>query len=975
MNILRNFSLLLFLFLYQVGHTQLNPKQGQHDNFTYTYFENDPTQLRIYKLENGLTVYISPNDEKPNFQSFIAVKAGSKHDPADNTGLAHYLEHMLFKGTDKFGTSNYEEEKVFLDQIDDFYEKYNSTTDKVLRAKFYQAIDSLSQLASKFSIANEYDRMMQMIGAEGTNAYTWFEETVYVNTIPSNQLENWLKIEAERFRKPVLRIFHTELEAVYEEKNLSLNRDGSKVYEKVMAELFQKHAYGTQTTIGTVEHLKNPSLNKIRAYYEKYYVPNNMAIILVGDLNPEQTIAKIAEHFSYMQAKEVKPLKFKKEDERLENRKFTVIGPEAESVTIAYRLPSIQHKKQYLTEFIFELLSNGKAGLIDQNLITTQKILDASAYNYSLKEHGIAFFEGTPKAGQTLEQVEQLLKEQIEKLKKGDFDESLLKAVADNYAFNQMISLESNDERISSINQVFINELDWGAWLSKAEFVKNISKKEVMNFANTYFTEDHVVVYKKTGEDKNIEQIEKPKITPVNLNRDKISRFAKTIMVSKIESIEPEFIDYKLQLRKKEIKPGLELFTTRNSKNDIFKLYYVFEFGSYSDKQLRYAADLLNLFGTKEKSANDIKIEFYKLACNFDVYVSTEQLYVMLTGPQKNFKPAVEMMESFIENISPDKTIYKDFVDRIIQDRKDGLLNQYFLSQALRNYAYYGKVNPTTFVLSNKELKKTNPVIFTEKIKALKGFEHTIIYYGPEKSDIIEKEILALHKVPEQLKPKPAAYVFNFQNYEKPVVYTADFDMVTANINWIKKSGSYNVEKETVSRLYNEYFGGGMSSLVFQTIRESKALAYSSYAYLSRPTAKEKPYTFYAFIGTQADKMFDAVVSMNQLIEEFPISEQGFETAKKAIKLSIEVQRLRREEAVFSYLAARRMGIDYDIRKDIYTQIDKLSIEEVRMFHNDFVKQFVGAYAILGSSKRIDKAKLAQFGTLKQLKTKDLINY
>lgn len=975
MNMFKTITILLFLFIFQNVFSQFAPKQGQHGKYTYTYFENDPTQLRIYKLENGLSVYISPNDETPRFQSFIAVKAGSKHDPADNTGLAHYLEHMLFKGTDKFGTMAFEKEKVYLDQIDNLYEKYNQSKDQGLRTKIYAMIDSLSQLASQYSIANEYDKMMQHIGAEGTNAYTWFEETVYINNVPSNQLDNWLKIEAERFRNPILRIFHTELEAVYEEKNISLNSDNSKVYEKIMAELFKYHAYGTQTTIGTVEHLKNPSLNKIRAYYQKYYVPNNMAIVIVGNVKPEEAIEKIDANFSYMKPKEIEPLKFRTEEKRTEKRTFTVFGPEAESVSIAYRLPSIQNKNYYLTEIVFSLLSNGKAGLIDKNLVTSQKVLEAYAYQYSLKDHGVAFLGGSPKTGQTLEQVEILLKEQIEKLKIGDFDENLLSAIAENYYFDKVKSYETNSGRIGDITEAFINDLDWQTVLSRYDLMKKVTKEKVMKFANQYFTEDHVVVYKKTGEDKNIEQIEKPKITPINLNRDKMSRFTKTIMVDKVEPLKPEFLEYRLQLRKKELQPGLELFSVRNVKNDLFKLYYVFEFGSHSDKYLDHAASLIELFGIEGKSASEIKKEFYMIACNFSVYVSAEQIYVMLSGPQKNFDNAVKMMENLFHNIQPDKAIYNDYLSRIFQDRKDNLLNQYAISSALRNYAFYGKINPTTYVLTNKELKKTNPEIFTDKIKDLTNYELSIIYYGPEKLDDIEKIIKELHKSPAQLKPKPESYPFRFQEYSKPVVFTANFDMVTANVNWVKKSNDFAPEKTTQARLYNEYFGGGMSSVVFQTIRESKALAYSSYAYFSSPSRKEKPFTFYAFVGTQSDKVFDAINAMNELITELPESDQSFNTAKKSIKSSIEAQRIRNEQVVFNYLSSRRLGIDYDIRKNIYNQIDALTFADLTQFHEDFIRNKTGAYAILGSSKRIDKKKLGQYGTLKQMKTKNLFNY
>jgi predicted Zn-dependent peptidase len=290
-------------------------KQASSNGYTYKFVSNDPMNIRYYTLANGLTVILSANKEKPRLQTLIATKAGSKSDPSDHTGLAHYLEHMLFKGTDKYGSNDWANESKYLDMIDNLYEQYNSTKDEAQRKSIYHNIDSVSGIAAKYAIANEYDKMMTSIGAQGTNAFTSFEQTVYVNDIPSNSIDKWLAIEAERFRKPVFRIFHTELEAVYEEKNRGLDNDGDKVFETLFASLFKKHNYGIQTTIGTIEHLKNPSLKAIREYFYNNYVPNNMAVIMVGDINPDEIIAKIDKSFGYMKPKPVAEYKFLPEEE------------------------------------------------------------------------------------------------------------------------------------------------------------------------------------------------------------------------------------------------------------------------------------------------------------------------------------------------------------------------------------------------------------------------------------------------------------------------------------------------------------------------------------------------------------------------------------------------------------------------------------------------------------------------------------
>ena len=270
---------------------------AQAKDYQYETVKGDMTRTRIYTLDNGLKVYLSVNNEKPRLQTFIAVRTGSKNDPAETTGLAHYLEHLMFKGTTHFGTTNAEAEAPLLEDIKARYERYRLLTDPDQRKQAYHEIDSVSQVAAQYFIPNEYDKLMAAIGAEGTNAFTSNDVTCYTEDIPSNEIENWAKIQSDRFQNMVIRGFHTELEAVYEEYNIYLTNDNDKVISALGKKLTPTHPYGTQTTIGTQEHLKNPSIVNIENYFRKWYVPNNVAICMAGDFDPDKTIAIIDQYF------------------------------------------------------------------------------------------------------------------------------------------------------------------------------------------------------------------------------------------------------------------------------------------------------------------------------------------------------------------------------------------------------------------------------------------------------------------------------------------------------------------------------------------------------------------------------------------------------------------------------------------------------------------------------------------------------
>jgi predicted Zn-dependent peptidase len=372
----------------------------------YDTVANDPLKARIYTLRNGLKVYLSVYKNAPRIQTYIAVKAGSKNDPPHATGLAHYLEHMVFKGTDVYGTKDFQKENEEIKKVENLYEVYRVTKDDTKRKQIYHQIDSISGVAARYAIANEYDKMLAGIGADGTNAYTSFDQTVYVNDIPANQIGNWLKIEAERFRKPVLRLFHTELEAVYEEKNRGLDSDDNKIWEALFAALYRNHTYGTQTTIGTIEHLKNPSMVEINKYYQRYYVPNNMAVIMSGDFDPDQVIKQVDEHFGKFSPRPVPTTVFKAEEPITKKVVKEIKGPNPASVNLAWRFAGEGSAEADLCTMMAGILYNGTAGLMDLNLNQAQKVLSSNNFFYPMKDYSFFAFGGEPKEGQSLEEVE-----------------------------------------------------------------------------------------------------------------------------------------------------------------------------------------------------------------------------------------------------------------------------------------------------------------------------------------------------------------------------------------------------------------------------------------------------------------------------------------------------------------------------------------------------------------------------------------
>lgn len=946
----------------------------KHDKYTYTKVSGDPTNSRWYVLPNGLTVILSPNPEKPRIQTLIATKAGSKNDPHDNTGLAHYLEHMLFKGTDQYGTQDYAKEKVYLDQIGNLYEIYNKTTDSAKRKSIYQAIDSISGLAAKYSIANEYDKLCQSMGAQGTNAFTSVEQTVYVNDIPANMIHKWVELEAERFRNPVLRLFHTELEAVYEEKNISLDSDGEEAYEKLYASLFRKHPYGTQTTIGTVEHLKNPSLVKIRNYYNTYYVPNNMAIIMAGDFDPDLVIAMIDRHFGYMVSKPVPEFKFQMEYPRAKRDSIAVSGPDAANVMMAWRFDGVASEQAKMIRLIDLILNNSKAGLIDLNLVKAQKVLTAGSSPDFMKDYSVHMLTGKPKEGQSLEEVRDLLLEQIDNIKRGNFDTALLKGIVANNMVDQIRKLESNQGIAYSQLDAFVTGRRWIDVLNIDYEMSRITKQQIIDFAKEYYTEGYSIVYKRTGEDTKQEKVEKPHITEVALNRDKTSAFVTDIMEEEADTIYPVFLDFSKDIEH-SIVGNTKLLYKKNTTNQLFTLYYVIDMGRFNDRKLPVALDYLQFLGTDKLSASELSMKFYQLACNFGISTGDKRSYVYLNGPQQNFKEALILFENLLANAKPDQKALDDYTDRILKSRSDSKLNKRAISSALSSYALYGKLNPRTFILGNEEIKALKADELVTIIKGFTRYKHQIMYYGPAEKDKMETMLLAYHRISQTVTIPTTPFDFKPLKPVNNQVYFTHYEMVQAEINWRHAADVFDINTTPLIRAYNEYFGGGMSSVVFQEIRESRALAYSTYSLYNQASEKGKNDILIAYVGTQADKLNDAITAMNGLLNDMPDNEESFNQAKESIISSIDAERINKTEVFFAYLNAADKGVDFDDRKAVYEAIKSIRYADVKAFQEKNVKGQKWLISVVGSKDKISMDDLKKYGDLHIVTLEEIFGY
>ena len=945
--------------------------------YKYETVKGDPMNTRIYTLPNGLKVYMSVNKQTPRIQTYIAVRVGGKNDPAETTGLAHYFEHLMFKGTPNFGTSDYAAEKPLLDEIEQLFEVYRQTDDETERAAIYHRIDSISYEASKIAIPNEYDKLMAAIGANGTNAYTSQDMTVYVEDIPANEVDNWARIEADRFRNPVIRGFHTELETIYEEKNMSLTRDSRKVWETLDAALFPNHPYGTQTVLGTQEHLKNPSITNVRNYHKTYYVPNNMAICLSGDLNPDEVIATIDKYFGDMQPNENLPkLEFKPEEPITEPVVREVYGLEAANVMIGWRLPGGSADPNDVARIASDILHNSQAGLIDLDLNQQQKVLGAYGGFSDRPDYSMFLAGGTPKTGQSLEEVRDLLLGEVARLRAGDFDEKLIEASINNLKLALMQAYEDNDSRADMYVQSFIAGTDWADEVAMIDRMSKITKQDVVDWANRYLGENnYAIVYKRQGEDKNVQKIAAPKITPIVTNRDMQSAFLTEIQQSEVKPIEPVFVDYRKEMAQFDLRDGIHVLYKKNDLNDIFSLQYVFDKGFESDPALELAFNYLGYLGTEAMSAEQIASEMYDIACSFSMRAGSNQSVIRISGLSENMPKAIEIVEGLIAGAEADETILENLKQDLIKSRADAKLNQARNFSALQTYLIYGEEFIRRTTLKNDEILTLRSDELLARVRDLMNKQHEVLYYGPMAQDEVKGLLAESHRAAEVLTPLEKSHP-KMQRTDQSSVVLAQYD---ANqlyyLQYSNRGETFDVANDPEITLYNEYFGGNMNSICFQEMREARGLAYSAAAWIGGPRYADDNYNYIAFIATQNDKMQTAVEAFDEIINQMPESETAFNIAKEAILTRLRTDRTTGVDVLNSYLALRRLGLSEERDRQIFEKVQNMTLEDVKATQLKWVKDRPYTYGILGDIRNLDLNFLKTLGPIKTVSQEEIFGY
>ena len=932
-------------------------------------------EVKELKLSNGMTVWLNEDHSQPKVFGAVVVKAGAKDCP--NTGIAHYFEHIMFKGTDRIGTTDYAAEKPWLDSISAQYDLLSQTKDETTRTRIQKHINELSIKAADYVIPNEYSRLISKYGGSSLNAGTGQDLTYYHNSFLPQFMEQWCWLNSERLMTPVFRGFQGELENVYEEKNRAAD-DMGDVQDKIFKAVFKTQPYA-YPVLGSTENLKNPRLSDMAAFFKKYYVASNMCLILCGDIRPDAALVTLLEKtFGRVQTGPVperrkSPMPVIEAGDRQQIKlPIPLIGAEA----LVFKAPTEYEADANALDLANMLLYNGKAGLLD-SLTNEHKVLVSAAMTAGLDDAAGSAIIVIPNLFGKMKKAEGRVLEQVQQVMDGNFSEEQVEILKQQMLMDAQRELETISSRSQRMVMTFSKGRSWQDVLDKIEGIRRLTKADVVAAARKYYGGNYITLSKKYGTPKK-ETLKQPGYKPVSpKNLDAKSAFALQLEQIPVKDMAVRTVDFGQDIVIKPLNNHVTLYYKDNPVNDVFTFTLRYKDGELHTPALSVLGSCLSQLGTDSLNRQQLGQAWQRIGATMEVVPGDVAFSINLTGPDKQLVPALRLLAHFLRSAKGDQKALKDAKDEDRIDRKSfGKQKDDVLRPAIHRIAY-GERSSYLKQLSRKEVKALKNEDLMALFRELQQYDCELFYCGRQPIEYVAAQ--AQQALPLSQCTKPQADTFRpFLQYDEPVVYF--YHVPKSRQNYIVSYdaiGALPTQEERVKfKLWDEYFGGGMSSVLFQNVREFRSLAYAtggSAFTTSLAQHSDASQGYVTVTGTQADKTLEALSTVDSLLRQLPMKENNLEAARQSVLNDIQ-NNYPTFRTLGKYVANQlRDGYVSDPNTGIARGIPSVTSQDIMQFHQKHVTSNKNRiWIVIGDRKLTDMKALARYGKVVELRKEDV---
>ncbi len=933
-----------------------------------------------YKLDNGLSVYLWEDKNHTDVQGSVLFNVGSYDDPEEFTGLAHYLEHVLFKGTEKIGTLNWEKEKPYYEKIIKLYDQFSDSKDKEERAKIEKEINELSIEAGKYTRTNEFSYLIDGMGGKGLNAYTSYDMTVYLNSFPAYQMEKWLELYSERYMNPVFRSFQAELENVFEEYNLYQDMENTHISDFLHSSIFPGTPYG-RNVIGSAENLKNPRLSKLIEFYQTWYVPENMALVLVGNFDTEKTKELIAKTFAKLPAKKSPTRKKYNVNAFEKSAKYAKKLAYTPRVYWAYQGVPQNHKDEFLLSFCVQLLSNSsKTGLLDK-LTLDGDVLGAAAYLDSRKLDGrvlvvaVPYYDVNQRLFESDKATEKIVMKEVDKIKNGEIEDWLIESVKNEMLREKKLALENPQVKSQMLRNLFIYDLPLDYYNNLPEKIASVTKEDLQRIAKKYLSGNKITVSIQKGKpDKT--KLKKPNIKPVDQQKTGVSEYAKFIQNIPVSEVAEKYNDFN-DVKVVKLYDGIRLHYTKNTENDVFSMNLRYGVGTTKMPKLEYATELMNSAGIMPSTdAQTLRREFSELGGQCRFSVSSNYFNILLLGNEAKLKEICNLMTRQI--------LMPKLDDKQLNQLKGGVYNGRYVEQkepgiqedALLSYAMYGEKSSYLDRLALEDVLNLKRFELTGEIVRATDYELDVFYTGKLSVEELVPLLKANLPLKQNVKPSESPIVKERVTYEKPkILFLPNKNVQQAKVYFYINGKNYTIADDVEYAAFRHYLSGSFNGLLMQEIRESNSMAYTTYGMFSTPPLQNKKSFFLGFVGTQPDKVADAIDLYVKIISDMPQYPDRMENVRTSIKQSYLTDKPSFRNKALVYDAWKKVGYSADPAKVNMEKIKNIQFDEIVKFYEENVKGKPITIVIMSDPKHTDLKQIKKkYGKITKIRTSKIFS-
>jgi predicted Zn-dependent peptidase len=455
-----------------------------------------------HRLANGMKLLMVERHASPTVAAWVRFKVGSVNERSDERGIAHMLEHMLFKGTRTIGTKNYAAEVPLLARIEETAQQLMAEKlkrDKGEQKKIKELTELLASLQAeedKYVVPDEYAEIFARNGGVGFNAFTAKDTTAYMINLPANKLELWAAVQADRMLNPVLRQFYTERDVVMEERRRSYDAEpGGKLWESFIAAAFPVHPYG-HPIIGWPSDIENQSRTKAEGFLHKYYAPNNAVVAIIGDIDPDRTIKLVEKYFAAIPpGTEVPPVPAV-EPQQAGEKRIEVIGDAEPELIIGFHKPTLPSPDDYVFDVIDMLLANGRTSRLHKKLVEEKQLATevSTAVVPGAIYPNLFIIGATPRAPHTVKEVEDAIYAELERLKKEPVTTRELQRIVNSLEASEIRSMGSNGGLAYRLTEYEATAGSWRYFFEHRKKVALVTPEDVMRVAGKYLVRENRTV-------------------------------------------------------------------------------------------------------------------------------------------------------------------------------------------------------------------------------------------------------------------------------------------------------------------------------------------------------------------------------------------------------------------------------------------------------------------------------------------------